>query len=550
MPDLSPLSSFLSPVQSALEQFKTPGVPRCRAAFVVGWEVAHLTELLDSGKVSAAPARLPGQQQGAAGGPGTPQTGQAGQAMGASTAGTAGPPAPPSVPAPAPPGPPGLPGQGDPGGAGVLTTPATGQPASNDDAGAVTETASAPPGAGGDVTPQNGTEPLPDVGQIDDASVDVQWAERAWTISSALNTLCFPTENAPPAPSVGSLTTLPPSRSGLAEFHSDMLVASAALEAETHPGPGSADSSDHTVPAGLVNSYEVGRLMAALEINGTGCGTIRDFTSLLGLPDASTDGEAPPSAAGTQEGRPGQPGLNGGESVAGRVHELLAGLHPAFPGGAAYAVSRHLEDWSAWLKGQSVDVVASMAPQPKDDAALPSVQAALSEQSRVWWSLLSGQALAESFTGALSWADAADHLLLFWTARGHGFLANLWRTWLGRAMVGLFVLVVVVFFAVVFLNIFPPAGSNASSSVSLVALIAAAVGSGGLLHVSRTQVQRAVSTIWISMGPPVVEAEVAEAIAQATRRLPGDVASGASPVATLSSAKARLKRAGRAGLRG
>ena len=395
---------------------------------------------------------------------------------------------------------------------------------------------------------KTGQQPLPYVGQIDDASVDVQWAERAWTISAALNTLCFPAENAPPAPNIGPLTTMPPGRAGLAEFHSDMLVACAALEAETHPGLGSADSSDHTVPAGLVNSYEVGRLMAALEINGTGCGTITDFTSLLSLPDASADGEASPAAAGAQGGRPGQPGPNGDESVGGRVHELLAGLHPAFPGGAAYAVSRHLEDWSAWLKGQPVDVVASLAPQPKDDTALPSAQAALSEQSRVWWSLLSGQALGESFTGALSWADAADHLLLFWTARGHGLVASLWRTWLGRAMVGLFVLVVGAFFAVVFLNIFPPAGSNASSSVSLVALIAAAVGSGGLLHVSRGQVQRAVSTIWISMGPPVVEAEVAEAIAQATRRLPGDVASGASPVATLSSAKARLKRAGRAGL--
>jgi uncharacterized membrane protein len=303
------------------------------------------------------------------------------------------------------------------------------------------------------------------------------------------------------------------------------------------------------VPAGLLSSYEVGRLAAAIGIKSKSCTTVPDLKGLLSLGEIGSPATGGPSAGALSpnKGTTGPLVKPDKESTATRLHELLAGLHAAFPGGAAYAVSRHLEDWSAWVNNKPVEADPNVLPQQLDDPSLPAARAALAEQSRIWWTLLSGEVLGRSFTGALSWADAADHLLLFWSARAHSLLSNLWRTLFGKVVSILFVLVVVAFFAVIFLNIFPPSGAHPSTGVSIVAVIAAAVGSGGLLHVTRTQVQSAVSRLMDSVGPPAIEAEVAEAIAQGTRRLPGDSAAGASQVANLRSAGARLRRARRAG---
>jgi hypothetical protein len=244
------------------------------------------------------------------------------------------------------------------------------------------------------------------------------------------------------------------------------------------------------------------------------------------------------------------------DSDAGRAHALLTSLRDSFPSGAAYAVARHLEDWAAWASQSSVDSAApTMAqlsgrklrlPLPPKGPVPTAVEGAIKAQGKIWESILTGQSLGKDYLVAASWADAADHLLVTWSQSAASLARSLWSTVVGKiAVIGIAALTAAFVLAFWYGLVHSGSLHGGGQAVAIVgggiAAIAAAMG----VHVSRTQVNGAVSTAWGYTEETLVNSEVYEGIATATRRLPMEGIGGGAGAGrlTLADRHARAKSA-------
>jgi len=317
-------------------------------------------------------------------------------------------------------------------------------------------------------------------------------------------------------PSASSLTNALTAKtadigSELAAFHLTMIMACAGLDGfSTITADGSA-----LLINGLKDSYEVGRLLAAL---------------VLGASDAAeTDlGKYLSITPGTISPQP--------ETAAFRVHSILGGLRDCFPSAAAYSVARHLEDWSDWVNGNNVDYAGPFNPA--------QAKIAIAGQGRVWKAILSGQTLGRDYVVAESVADAANRLFVNWSASATAIARTFLRTALARffLILGLFALIVFVGAFMIDLFTQGSATSGAKNGLTITAMLAAAASGAGIFHVSRTQLTSILGDIWGAVEPTMIEAEIIESIALSTRRLPLDTVGGAVPPQT-KTVRARLRRA-------
>lgn len=141
----------------------------------------------------------------------------------------------------------------------------------------------------------------------------------------------------------------------------------------------------------------------------------------------------------------------------------------------------------------------------------------------MWESVLTGQSRGRDYLVAASYPDAADHLLVAWTEIIDSMVRTLRKTVFGRTLLILFVAgaVLVAFaIAVSFLKTQNPSG--AEKTVITIGGLIAALGAAAGIHVSRTQINSTVGKAWTLAESVLVDSEVLEAIAVATRRLPGE----------------------------
>jgi len=206
-----------------------------------------------------------------------------------------------------------------------------------------------------------------------------------------------------------------------------------------------------------------------------------------------------------------------------RIHALLGSLRDSFPSAAAHAVSRNIEDWSAWVQGYPVDTAASNFDSLSGDAGFTACQAAMQAQGKVWESILTGQSRGRDYLTLASYPDAADHLLVAWTGILDSMARTLRKTIFGRTLLillGVGALLVAFAIAVSFLKTQNPSG--AEKTVITVGGVIAALGAAAGIHVNRTQLNSVVSKAWLLAESVLIDSEVIEAIAIATRRLPGE----------------------------
>jgi len=218
-------------------------------------------------------------------------------------------------------------------------------------------------------------------------------------------------------------------------------------------------------------------------------------------------------------------------SKAARAVTLLGSLRSHFPSGAAYAVARHLEDWSAWAAGDPVDTAVPLKKIPGDRAPIlfrktpdmSPVQAAMQSQGKIWESILTGQSEGKDYIVGASYADAADHLLATWSLSLASLLRSMSKTLIGRLTfwgTGILAALFIAAFAVGSLR--SDALTGGDKAVIAVGGAIAAVLAAANVHVTRTQVTTAISRMWTLAEPSLVDSEVYEAIAVATRRLPAE----------------------------
>jgi hypothetical protein len=369
---------------------------------------------------------------------------------------------------------------------------------------------------------------------VSDLPPDSQWNIRIVQIQVALDVLQFPTY--PQGPDLDSLkfaagTDVGSLTAGLCSFHKGFLSACAAVEAKTAPASDRAAKSDNSpaaTPVGLTKCYEVGRLLSGITIKGSTDKSLSsdDIKALVTLHSQSVQA------------------ADEGASAADRAHALLADIRASLPSAAAYSAARHMEDWSAWVNGDPLDSAANwetMRSRPEQ------VRAALAEQGQVWHTILSGQTLARDYLVPTSYADAADHLLLHWASRVQSLVRSFLRTIVGKVVVVVLAIALAVFLSAFIIALQDPHTSGAKSGLSLAAILTAVGTAAGTFHVSRQRISSTVGEVWSLVEPTLVEAEMKEAIAQATRRLPTESIGGSSAAAATSSA-VRAKRARKATL--
>ena len=209
------------------------------------------------------------------------------------------------------------------------------------------------------------------------------------------------------------------------------------------------------------------------------------------------------------------------------------------PAGAAHAVSRHLDDWSNWLatdrakrdKAKRDKAKGKLTwwqrrdqkrnPPPRFD--LPTARLALDAQGDIWQSVLSGQTLGRSYLTTTSYTDAADHLLCHAAMGNQSIVRHFLSTTVGKIVTLLLVVALAVFAVVVAVTVFDPRGTGGKTSTGLAAVLATAGGAGSLVHATRKRLTGLATDVWGLVQSPMIEAELGEAIAHATRRLPSDL---------------------------
>jgi hypothetical protein len=301
----------------------------------------------------------------------------------------------------------------------------------------------------------------------------------------------------------------------LGEFEAQ-LVLNLAQDESAIPSNHSTGGTAAAVPAGLTKAYEVGRLLSGIVQSGTHESDPAAFHRLLSI------GRSPDQ-----------------RQAVDRAHSLLAELHSSLPAGSAHAVSRHLDDWSDWLavdrarreKGKRGKAKmkttwwqrrdAKRNPPPRFD--LPTARLALDAQGDIWQSVLSGQTLGRSYLTTTSYTDAADHLLCHAAMGNQSIVRHFLSTTVGKIVTLLLVVALAVFAVVVAVTVFDPRGTGGKTSTGLAAVLATAGGAGSLVHATRTRLTNLATDVWGLVQSPMIEAELGEAIARATRRLPSDL---------------------------
>jgi hypothetical protein len=231
------------------------------------------------------------------------------------------------------------------------------------------------------------------------------------------------------------------------------------------------------------------------------------------------------------------------DSNSARAVTLLGSLQSYFPSGAAYAVAQHIEDWSAWAAGDPVG-----AAMPLEQVAdMSQVKAAMQSQGKIWESILTGESEGKNYVVAASYADAADHLLETWSLSLASLVQSLRRTLIGRITfwgTGILVVAFIAAFVAGFIN----SGTLSGGDKALIAVggAVAAVLAAVNIHVTRTQVNTTIARMWDLTEPSLVNSEVYEAIAIATRRLPAEGRSGGAGVVHRRAKAALLAKAEKA----
>jgi hypothetical protein len=338
----------------------------------------------------------------------------------------------------------------------------------------------------------------------------------------------------PPVPDITKVSDAIDANSGvdsaLETFHTGMIMMCAALEGTTTASATNAGSPIH----GLHEAYEVGRLLAAVVIQAGQAKSAEEFRQYVSI-------------------------QNGGAvNQAQRAYSLIGSLRGSFAAAAAYAVARHLEDWSEWASAMSGPdqgrgrvhrrprraIIDNPPDRPLTDDTLGEAQQAILRQGRVWRAILSGQALATDYLVASSIADAANRLFVTWTTSVTAVARGFLRTALARFFMIIGALLLLIFVGAFLFDLLTQGGlsSGAKSGITIAAVIAAIGSAAGVFHVSRTQVTSMLSGIWALLEPPMLESEMAESIAMSTRRLPSDTVGGASPPQTIRQRLARARR--------
>jgi hypothetical protein len=334
----------------------------------------------------------------------------------------------------------------------------------------------------------------------------------------------IPSSMAAPAPDMTPVVTAIAEQGSLTAaleaFHKSMIMACARLEGTT---TSSQPNSSGALIHGLKDAYEVGRLLALVVLTGSCAATTAEFKACVSVTPAN-----------------GLP-----ETAVQRAYSLLGNLRDCFPGTAAYCVARHVEDWSDWVAGRTID-----NPPPKfDDSQLAQSQVALLSQGRVWRAILSGQAPAQNYVVAASFTDAANRLFVNWATSITAIARSFLRTALARFFLILAAIILLVFAGAFVFDLLTHGGltSGAKSGLTIATVLAAAASAAGVFHVSRTQVTSTLDDIWAQLEEPMLAAEFTESIAMSTRRLPTDTVAGAAPRPSMTS-RQRFRRARRRNL--
>lgn len=301
----------------------------------------------------------------------------------------------------------------------------------------------------------------------------------------------------------------------LGTFEAELVLNLAQAESSI-PSQHATGGLAAAVPAGLTKAYEVGRLLSGIVLTGTRETDPAAFRRLLSI------GKSP----------------NQRQAV-DRAHSLLAELHSSLPAGAAHAVSRHLDEWSDWLGTDQTQRQKAKRdkgthqtswwqrrdqkrnPPPRFDLA--TARLALDAQGDIWQSVLSGQTLGRSYLTTTSYTDAADHLLCHAAMGNQSIVRHFLSTTVGKIVTLLLVVALAVFAVVVAVTVFDPRGTGGKTSTGLAAVLATAGGAGSLVHATRKRLTNLATDVWGLVQSPMIEAELGEAIARATRRLPADL---------------------------
>jgi hypothetical protein len=177
-----------------------------------------------------------------------------------------------------------------------------------------------------------------------------------------------------------------------------------------------------------------------------------------------------------------------------------------------------------------------------------AVQGAMKAQGKIWESILTGQSQGKDYLVPASWADAADHLLVSWSQSVGSLARSLWSTLVGKiAIIGIAALAAAFITAFGYGLVESKSLTGGGQAVAIVGGGIAAVAATLGVHVSRAQVNGAVSSAWGFTEPSLVDSEVYEGIAIATRRLPTEGISGGAGAGggrqTLADRRARARKA-------
>jgi hypothetical protein len=300
-------------------------------------------------------------------------------------------------------------------------------------------------------------------------------------------------------------------RATLVQFHLGMVDTCASLDGTV--GPGDVQLN------GLREAYEVGRLLCLIVGRVSQAASRADLMAVLSVDPGNS--------------------VRGKETAAFRAHAMLGGLRGCLPSAAAYSVARHLEDWSSW--------VAAIPANDADGTRITEARIAIVGQGKVWRAILSGQALARDYIVSASVTDAANRLLVSWSANTSALARAFFRSAIARLLLVLLVVAILVFLGAFAIDLLTSgeATSGAKDGLTITAMLAALASAAGIFHVSRAQVASALDNVWNMAESAMLKAELIESIAESTRRLPGDSVSGATPPRTRSQARRRPRLAAR-----
>jgi hypothetical protein len=247
------------------------------------------------------------------------------------------------------------------------------------------------------------------------------------------------------------------------------------------------------IAAAVADAYQLGLRLSSVCSAGAAAASEHDLKAAISRPDSKDATEA---------------------------YALASRLRGSFPAGAAFAVARHIEDWSDWVNDAEPPI------------AMQDCQKAMFLQGKVWESLLTGQSLGKDYLVSSSYVDAADHILVKWGLSTASLARTMRRTAMGKLVLVVLGLALIVSLGTLVYQFGLTSsvrsdGTTGPSAATIVTVLVGILGSAaGLVHYARAHIMAATARIWELTEPALVASEVLEAIAIATRRLPTEGMSG------------------------